>query len=164
MNAVSWHPTQPSLFASCGDDQTVRVWRPAPGSNAGTTLSPLRFSNPSKQTSNSNGSSSGHGSRNHRAASDGDSSSNGHTGSGSNPQNPFPWASSPLHNRGGAASPSPIHSPIFQILANSASASSPPPGGLGNETEDDQDDEDRDEDDEDEEDEDENMEEDEEVL
>ena len=28
INGVSWHPTQHSMFASCSDDGTIRIWRP----------------------------------------------------------------------------------------------------------------------------------------
>ncbi|KAF2179782.1 WD repeat-containing protein-like protein [Zopfia rhizophila CBS 207.26] len=30
VNAVAWHPTDPRVFASAGDDQRVRIWKPAP--------------------------------------------------------------------------------------------------------------------------------------
>lgn len=29
VNSVAWHPTDPSTFASAGDDCRVRIWRPA---------------------------------------------------------------------------------------------------------------------------------------
>ena len=28
VNAVAWHPRDPLTIASCGDDHTVRIWRP----------------------------------------------------------------------------------------------------------------------------------------
>lgn len=88
-----------ALFASCGDDQTVRLWRPAPDSKT-TILSPLRFTTPTKDSKKGNSSRRGAG-----ASESGESSSNGHSG-----QNPFPWASSP-----NPTLISPIHSPIVQI-------------------------------------------------
>ncbi|KAF2105662.1 WD repeat-containing protein 26 [Lophiotrema nucula] len=38
VNAVAWHPTNPREFASAGDDQRVRIWRPA-SSTAPTSTS-----------------------------------------------------------------------------------------------------------------------------
>ncbi|ORX92061.1 WD repeat-containing protein-like protein [Clohesyomyces aquaticus] len=30
VNSVAWHPTDPKVFASAGDDHKVRIWKPAP--------------------------------------------------------------------------------------------------------------------------------------
>lgn len=29
VNSVAWHPTDPTVFASAGDDHRVRIWKPA---------------------------------------------------------------------------------------------------------------------------------------
>jgi WD40 repeat protein len=28
VNAVAWHPTDPRIFASAGDDAKVKIWKP----------------------------------------------------------------------------------------------------------------------------------------
>ncbi|KAF2467902.1 WD repeat-containing protein 26 [Lindgomyces ingoldianus] len=30
VNSIAWHPTDPKVFASAGDDMKVRIWKPAP--------------------------------------------------------------------------------------------------------------------------------------
>jgi len=30
VNAVAWHPKDPRVFASAGDDHKVRIWKPSP--------------------------------------------------------------------------------------------------------------------------------------
>lgn len=39
VNAVAWHPKDPRVFASAGDDHKVRIWRPASSSGSTSTLS-----------------------------------------------------------------------------------------------------------------------------
>lgn len=36
VNAVAWHPTDPRIFASAGDDHKVRIWKPSPPSTSST--------------------------------------------------------------------------------------------------------------------------------
>ena len=38
VNAVAWHPKDPLTIASCGDDRTVRIWRPGRRSPSVTAL------------------------------------------------------------------------------------------------------------------------------
>ena len=30
MNSVAWHPHEERVFASCSDDNTIRIWEPPP--------------------------------------------------------------------------------------------------------------------------------------
>ncbi|PWY99523.1 WD40 repeat-like protein [Testicularia cyperi] len=40
VNAIAWHPRDPLTIASCGDDHTVRIWRP--GGRTRSTLPSIR--------------------------------------------------------------------------------------------------------------------------
>lgn len=33
VNSIAWHPTDPSVFASAGDDHKVRIWKPSRAPN-----------------------------------------------------------------------------------------------------------------------------------
>jgi WD40 repeat protein len=56
VNAVAWHPTDPRVFASAGDDGKVRIWKPE-GSRERDVEG--RDSLTSSENSNGNGNSGG---------------------------------------------------------------------------------------------------------
>lgn len=37
VNAVAWHPRDPKVFASAGDDAKVRIWKPMPLNEASSS-------------------------------------------------------------------------------------------------------------------------------
>ncbi|UZJ55348.1 hypothetical protein CBS101457_004668 [Exobasidium rhododendri] len=86
VNSVAWHPTQHSMFASCSDDGTIRIWRPKLGGH-----STLAANETSKSlTSNGGNSTTGNGlDREHSALTE---------------PSPFPWSQSPR----APGSPSPL--------------------------------------------------------
>jgi WD40 repeat protein len=126
VNSVAWHPTHHSMFASCSDDGTVRIWKPKAG---GRSYADEILRMPA--------SSDGH-------------ATNGHDRDSSMTEpSPFPWSNSPR------SPASPTVMPSLAAVRSSAAVSSSLIVPSSEQTgEDEEEDEEEDDDEEDEEDDD----------
>lgn len=140
VNSVAWHPTHHSMFASCSDDGTIRIWKPKAG---GRSYADELMRNPT--------------------SSDAGHATNGHDRDSSMTEpSPFPWSNSPRS----PASPTNLPSLsaidpaaalrsaaiVSASLLASSSQSDDPLGEDDDEEEDDDDDDDDEEEDEEEDD------------
>lgn len=133
VNSVAWHPTQHSMFASCSDDGTIRIWKPRMGGGSSYAEELLRNHDSSQSSLASNGYDRDH---------------------AMTEPSPFPWSNSPRSPSSPSIMPSLGRVEDTILQATAAVASSPaslPAGQTRTAEEEDDDEEEEDNDDEDEE-------------